>query len=260
LLLAAAVPARHERAFARDLPRAAGNAPRHVSLKSRDSVISAASFTGAFAMYAQPAFRIDQSASLAFADARGFGLVVGVDNGRPMASTVPFLLEPADAPVRLQFHVARGNPLGKLAEHGGTWLMSVQGHDAYVSPDWYESAEQVPTWLYELVHLSGPVSVIPPERMVAHLEKLSAKFEERLLPKKPWLLDKVSPQRQDMLKRAIVGIEMQIETIDGSFKLNQHKPDADYVGTARALKSLDDAAAAAIARRMMATKPQLSYD
>lgn len=211
-------------------------------------------------MYAQPAFRIDQTASLAFADARGFGLVVGTDNGRPVASTVPFLLDPPGTPGRLEFHVARGNPLGKLAAAGGNWLMSVQGHDAYVSPDWYDSAEQVPTWLYELVHLSGPVSLIPPERMVTHLERLSAKFEERLLPKKPWLLDKVSPQRQDMLLRAIVGIEMKIETIEGSFKLNQHKPEADYVGTARALKSQNAASSVAIAQRMMAVKPQLSYD
>jgi transcriptional regulator len=173
---------------------------------------------------------------------------------------VPFLLEPEGEPERLQFHVARANPLAKLAEQGGHWLMSVQGHDAYVSPDWYESAEQVPTWLYELVHISGPVSVIAPDAMDEHLAKLSAKFEERLLPKKPWLLDKVSPQRHNMLVRAIVGIEMRIESIEGSFKLNQHKPEADFVGTARALRSLSDASAVAIAQRMMNTKPQLSYD
>jgi transcriptional regulator len=50
---------------------------------------------------------------------------------------------------KLEFHVARANPLGSMAEKGGTWLVAVQGHDAYVSPDWYASADQVPTWLYE---------------------------------------------------------------------------------------------------------------
>lgn len=211
-------------------------------------------------MYAQPAFRIDRTASLQFAAERGFGLAIGMDNGRPVASTVPFLLDPPENPVRLQFHVARGNPLGALAAAGGTWLMSVQGHDAYVSPDWYESEDQVPTWLYELVHLSGPVSLIPPEKMVRHLETLSAKFEERLLPKKPWLLDKLSERRQDMMLRAIIGIEMQIETIEGSFKLSQHKSDADFIGAAKALRNQNDPSALAIARRMMATKPQFSYD
>jgi transcriptional regulator len=213
-------------------------------------------------MYAQPAFRIDAAASLAFADARGFGLVVATDAGRPVASAVPFLLDPAppEKLTRLEFHVARGNPLGALAAQGGTWLMSVQQHDAYVSPDWYVSADQVPTWLYEMVHLSGPVSLIPSERMVSHLEKLSAKFEERLLPKKPWLLDKVSPQRREMLMRAIVGIEMRVETIEGSFKLNQHKADADYAGAAWALSRQDDPSARVLAQHMIALRPQISYD
>ena len=36
-----------------------------------------------------------------------------------------------------------------------SWLMAVNGADAYVSPDWYVSPDQVPTWLYQAVHLTG---------------------------------------------------------------------------------------------------------
>ena len=79
---------------------------------------------------------------------------------------------------KLEFHVARANPLGAIAEKGGTWLVAVQGHDAYVSPDWYASAEQVPTWLYETVHLSGPVRVIPGDHTRGHTERLSGTFEK----------------------------------------------------------------------------------
>ncbi len=211
-------------------------------------------------MYAQSAFRIDATASLAFAAQRGFGLIVATDEGRPVASGVPFELDLSDQPVRLRFHVARPNPLGALVAARGTWLMAVQRHDAYVSPDWYESADQVPTWLYEMVHLSGPVSVIPTEQMVDHLDRLSAKFENRLLPKKPWLFDKVKPPRRDMLLKAIVGIEMRVEIVEGSFKLNQNKKDTDFAGAARGLSRRDDVASKAIAQHMMALRPQLSYD
>src|SRR5437868_2268015 len=106
-------------------------------------------------MYAQPAFKVHPAAALAFAAARGFGLVVTCEGGRPVASLLPFRLVETDGEVpRLQFHVARGNPLAALAEKAGTWLVAVHGADAYVSPDWYASAEQVPTWLYETVQLS----------------------------------------------------------------------------------------------------------
>src|SRR5262245_45984484 len=111
-------------------------------------------------MYVPSHFKLDRAACLAFAQARGFGTVVGFDGARPQASSLPFVLSyAADGTPRAQFHVARGNPLGALAAKGGQWLISVAGPDAYVSPLWYVSPDQVPTWLYESVQLSGPVRV-----------------------------------------------------------------------------------------------------
>ncbi len=211
-------------------------------------------------MYVHPAFKVHPAASLAFAAARGFGLVIACDGGRPVASPLPFrLIEQDGQTPKLEFHVARNNPLGAIAEKGGTWLVAVQGHDAYVSPDWYASAEQVPTWLYEAVHLSGPVRVTGAEHMRGHTERLSAKFEGWLEPKPAWKLDKVSEKRKEMLLKGIIGIEMTIETIEGNFKLNQHKADEDHVAIANALSRQDDPSAQAIARRMAALRPQLHY-
>src|SRR5687768_7605 len=126
-------------------------------------------------MYVHPAFKADRSASLAFASGRGFGLVVACSGGRPTASPLPFHLDyrPSGTP-RLGFHVARNNPLAELAAKGGTWLVAVSGADAYVSPDWYVSHDQVPTWLYEAVHLSGPVRVLSDDEPREHLDELSA--------------------------------------------------------------------------------------
>jgi transcriptional regulator len=211
-------------------------------------------------MYVHPAFKVHPAASLAFAAARGFGLVIACDGGRPVASPLPFRLVEADGKTpKLEFHVARANPLGEIAAKGGTWLVAVQGHDAYVSPDWYASAEQVPTWLYETVQLSGPVRLIAGDHTRAHTEALSATFENWLAPKAPWLLDKVAARRQDMLLSAIVAVEMTVETIEGAFKLNQHKPDADHVAIANALGRQNDGSSRAIAQRMIALRPNLEY-
>jgi transcriptional regulator len=211
-------------------------------------------------MYVPPAFKVHPATSLAFAAARGFGLVIAADGGRPMASPLPFRVIEQDGTVpKLELHVARANPLAQIAEKGGTWLVAVQGHDAYVSPDWYASAEQVPTWLYEAVHLSGPVRVIPGDHTRGHTERLSHTFETWLAPKPEWKLDKVPERRRDMLLSAIVAVELTIESIEGSFKLNQHKGDADHVAIANALGAQDEPSAQAIARRMVALRPQLAY-
>ena len=210
-------------------------------------------------MYVNSNFKLHPAASLAFAAARGFGLVIACEGGRPIASYLPFRLIEADGKTpKLEFHVARANALGAIAEKGGTWLVAVQGHDAYVSPDWYASADQVPTWLYEAVHLSGPVRVIPGEHTRAHTERMSAKFEKWLDPKPEWTLDKMPERRREMLLSAIVAVEMTIETIEGNSKLNQHKSDEDHVAIVNALAQ-GDHAAREIAKRMIALRPALDY-
>jgi transcriptional regulator len=211
-------------------------------------------------MYIHPAFRIDRAASLAFAAARGFGLVVACEGGQPVASPLPFRLDYAnDGTPRLGFHVARNNPLAGLAAKGGSWLVAVMGADAYVSPDWYASHDQVPTWLYETVHLSGPVRVLAGEAQREHLDALGEKFESWLAPKPQWTADKVAPGRRQALMKGIVGIEMAVEAVEGSFKLNQHKSDVDHVAVARALERQHDTAARTIAARMIALRPHLEY-
>ena len=211
-------------------------------------------------MYVPAPFKVHPAIAFAFAAARGFGTVIACDGGRPVAASVPFLLtETHGKSAKVAFHVAKGNPLAALAQKCSPWVISVSGPDAYVSSDWYASEHQVPTWLYESVQLGGPVHVIPPDQMRAHLDALSAKFEERLLPKKPWTSDKLPPERLAMLSKAIVGIEMEVETVEGSFKLNQHKTDADNVAVVNALVAQEDPDAQALASRMVALRPHLLY-
>jgi len=210
-------------------------------------------------MYIPPAFRIDEATSLAFAAARGFGLVIACAEGRTVASPLPFYIDQAADGRWLAFHVARGNRLADLAANGGRWTVAVWGADAYVSPRWYQSADQVPTWLYESVQLTGPVRVMSAAEQRDHLDRLTAAFEARQAPQRPWTADSVTPGRREALMRAIVAIEITIESIDGSFKLNQHKSDADHMAVAGALAGQDDGGARAIAAHMKALRPHLNY-
>jgi transcriptional regulator len=207
------------------------------------------------------AFKVHPALALAFAGARGFGVVVACDGGHPVAATLPFCLIEADGKSpRVAFHVARANPLAALAAKGATWLLAVQGADAYVSADWYASRDSVPTWLYETVQLSGPVHVVPAAHAPEHLDALTARFELLLAPKPAWSSERLAPRRLDRLMQAIVAIEMRVETVAGKFKLNQHKGDADHVAVAGALGRQDDPGARAIAGRMVALRPHLLYE
>ena len=212
-------------------------------------------------MYTPPPFKSDRTASLAFAEARGFGLACAWDGKKPVASSLPFYLTSAnDGTPRAAFHVARHNPLVKLADGATHWLLAVNGADAYVSPDWYVSPDQVPTWLYQAVHLSGPVRAMSEDELAEQIETLSAKFEDRLLPKKPWLSSKMTAGRLEAMKKAIVGLEMTVEEVEGSFKLSQHKSEPDFVALAGALAVQADSGSQQIAHLMREARPQAFAD
>ena len=209
-------------------------------------------------MYTPPFFKQDHAASLAFAEERGFGTVCAWNGTRPIASSLPFYLSGADdGTVEVLFHVARQNPLAKLADGTTSWLLAVNGPDAYVSADWYLSPDQVPTWLYQSVHLTGTVRVLSDDELAVQIDTLSAKFENWLLPKKPWTSAKMTPARLETMKKAIVGLVMMVEEVEGSFKLNQHKSEADYAAVAGALQERTDTGSQQIAGLMRRARPQI---
>src|SRR6476646_3125203 len=212
-------------------------------------------------MYTPPMFKPDRAASLGFAEARGFGTVCAWDGSKPIASSLPFCLAYADdGTPRVVFHVARNNPLAKLADRKTPWLMTVNGADAYVSADWYASPDQVPTWFYQAVHLTGYVEMLPDHELGPHLDALAGKFESWLAPKPPWTSAKMTAGRLDAMKKAIVGLVMTVAEVEGSFKLNQHKSEADYAAFAGALGAQSEAGAQQIANLMRQTRPQAFAD
>ena len=212
-------------------------------------------------MYTPPPFKSDRAKAIAFAQGRGFGTICAWDGAKPVASALPFCLSfAADGTPIVSFHVARGNALARRGDGKSRWLLAVNGADAYVSADWYASPDQVPTWLYQAVHLTGTVRRLPDHELGPHLDALSAKFESWLVPKPPWTSSKMTAGRLDAMKKAIVGLVMTVEEIEGSFKLNQHKSDVDHAAIADALALQADAGAQQLARTMRTMRPQAFTD
>jgi transcriptional regulator len=209
-------------------------------------------------MYAPPRFRPDRTACLGFAAARGFGTVCAWRDGMPLAAAVPFELSYfSDGTPLLSFHIARQNHLARFSDARTAWIMAVNGADAYVSADFYASPDQVPTWLYQSVHLTGPAAVMSAQELDAHLDRLSALFESSLAPKPAWRKASMPPGRREAMQQAIVGMMMRVDEVEGSFKLNQHKSDADHVAVATALARQGDVGGRQIAAEMRAMRPQL---
>jgi transcriptional regulator len=185
----------------------------------------------------------DPEAMRAFVAARAFAAISIVIDERPATAWAPIA---AMADGSFRFHLARRNDLVAHLD-GAPVLAGILGDNFYVSPDWYESADQVPTWNYELVEIEGIARRLDEAELVEQLDQVSAAQESRLAPKPAWTSGKMTPARFDAMCKAIVGFAIEAPELRGMRKFNQNKNAADRDGVITALRALgNDRAVAAM--------------
>ncbi|MEL7252887.1 MAG: FMN-binding negative transcriptional regulator [Pseudomonadota bacterium] len=175
-------------------------------------------------MHPNRAFRkSSEDRNIAFAREQGFGLLCVNGEDGPLVSHIPFLL--SEDGRQVDFHLVKSNPIARGLKAPMRARLAVQGPHSYISPDWYGVVDQVPTWNYVAVHLQGQMELRPQEEMLDLLDRQSELFETRLAPKRPWTSGKMSEGVMDAMMRQIVPVRMAVDKIDGTWKLNQNKPD-----------------------------------
>jgi transcriptional regulator len=140
----------------------------------------------------------------------------------------------------LHGHVARGNELVQL--DGTEVLLIFQGPDGYISPNWYpskhETGREVPTWNYAVVHVHGRLRVIDDAIWLRRLLETLTDHHEASQPQ-PWKITDAPEDHIEKSLRAIVGLEIAIERIEGKFKLSQNHPEANRRGVIGGLRLRD---------------------
>ncbi len=176
-------------------------------------------------MYSPPAFRWrDRTAALDFARAHNFAAMITVVDGAPVLTHLPVLIDPDGA--RLRGHVARANPHAAHID-GVSHLFVFSGPHAYVSPDWYKTEEDVPTWNYVAAHVSGKARALADEADIDRLlSDLSDQEEARRFDLETghfWKIDKLDAKDHARMRRAILAFEIEIEAVEAKAKLSQNK-------------------------------------
>lgn len=208
-------------------------------------------------MYRPSAFAVDDLSVLHdVIRRRVFATVAAVIDGRVHFAYAPVIFD-AGAGERgtLRFHLARGNALAALEDRTPV-AFSFVAADAYVSPDWYKTLVTVPTWNYIAVEGEGALRRTSREALRQLVVDLSAQEEGKLLPKAPWLLDKVPETRVEALLNGIVGFTVALDRLEGKFKLSQDKKPEDVEGVIAALDARGDAASIAVVKAMRAHSTQ----
>ncbi|MEW2911998.1 FMN-binding negative transcriptional regulator [Leisingera sp. JC11] len=182
-------------------------------------------------MHPNPVFHdADTAQNLAFARERAFGVLAVSAEEAPLISHVPFLISQDGKWADL--HLVRSNPIVRALRAMRQAKLAVTGPDGYVSPDWYGVPDQVPTWNYVAVHLTGELELRPDEELRDLLDRQAAFYEARLAPKPPWTTGKMDAGALARMMRMIVPARMRITGVDGTWKLSQNKTDSARAGAA----------------------------
>ncbi len=155
-----------------------------------------------------------------------FGELVSVENNIPVVTHMPFIFDAEEN--TLSAHMGKLNPHWKSLDQQSVLVILNGPHD-YISPNWYSKAS-VPTWNYQTVHITGRcVTYSDTERLQESVNQLSQIYESQF--DDPW-----QPEYNANMLRAIVGLEIDIESIQCAFKLNQGKSDHDRLEVAKQLE------------------------
>ena len=140
---------------------------------------------------------------------------------------------------KLYGHVARMNPLVKVASSSNKSVTAIfNGPNAYVTPSWYpskqESGKVVPTWNYAVVHAEGSIKLIEDAQLLrSHISQMTNLHEPTY--QSTWKLDDAPEEYVQMMLKAIIGIEIDIKSLTGKFKLSQNRPEQDYAAVVEKL-------------------------
>jgi transcriptional regulator len=187
-------------------------------------------------MHPAPAFHeTDQQTLLDELARHPFCLIAASIDGRPIVAHAPVIADPKGEGVELRFHLSARHALAPHIATGFDAVAVSLGPEAYVSPDWYGTADQVPTWNYITVEAEGSVAAMGSDDTATLLDDLSTLMETPLAPKAPWTRTKMSPGRFEAMLRGIVGARMSVRRLEGTFKLSQNKSEAEVAGVLVAL-------------------------
>lgn len=149
------------------------------------------------------------------------GMVVTSHEGQPMITHLPVIYDEESG--RLVSHIDAENPQVASLMNGKSVTVVFNGPNTYISPAVYVS-EQLPTWNYIIVHITGTVvEITEPEAVKRSLIKLASSLEGA---EQRFVLKEDNP-KMNRLVDYIRGFEIDITSWEGKFKLSQDKHPRD---------------------------------
>ncbi len=137
---------------------------------------------------------------------------------------------------RIYGHISRQNAQAKAFDSRQSGVAVFHGPHAYISPAWFSRTGAGPTWNFAVVHATGKLNPVTDKKALYDLlARLVGKFEDPA--KSNYDFAKLPEASTYGRLGGLVGFEMEIELLEGKFKLGQQASAADRQDLLRNLQS-----------------------
>ncbi len=179
--------------------------------------------------YRPPAFRFDDEVRLLeLIRTSPLATLVTAGDGQIYSTHLPLMAVRTGDGLFLQGHLARANDQWRHEPTAAAAFFRIADH--YVSPTWYPSRHSdprvVPTWDYVAVEARGAVRFIHDTAWLEEMaDRLTDENESRVGG--TWHMHDAPRDYLNAELKAIVGVELAVTALTGTFKLHQHHPRAN---------------------------------
>lgn len=143
----------------------------------------------------------------------------------PIATHIPIVAKKINNIWNIEGHISLSNEQSHSIKNNLPALCIHLGANAYISSSVY-GHENVPTWNYKAVHLSGRLVPLTKNEMENHLNELVELFEQNR--EDPLNYNNFSKSMIDSYKNEIIGFRLIVEKIEAAFKLSQNRNKRDH--------------------------------
>ena len=202
--------------------------------------------------YRPPYFRVDEQATLLELIAQHpLAALVTAHDGDLSLTHLPLMARHDGERLLLEGHIARANDQWKHVPSAAVAIFKIAAH--YISPTWYPSRHRdprvVPTYDYVAIEARGPVRFIHERAWLETFTWRLSEDQERRYGG-TWKPEDAPSDYMDAELQAIVGVEMTVEQLLGTFKLNQHHPHDNRLEVKTQLERENTGAASELASFM----------
>ena len=152
-----------------------------------------------------------------------FAIITGVYNDFPVATHVPLEIKKIDEKIILTGHIMKATDHYKAFLENQNVLVIFSGPHCYVSASWYVKKNVASTWNYMDVHVKGKIQFTDEEGTKKIIENITDQYEKS---DSAAAFNKLPKDYVERLSTAIAGFNIEVESIDNTFKLSQnHDPE-----------------------------------